>query len=349
MKPGAPIRVLLVDDSASDQRLLARMLEGEPEIAVVGRAADGEEALREALRLGPDVVCLDLQMPRMDGFTFLRLLMARRPTPVIVVSSYAGKSEVFKALELGALDFIAKPEGDAAKLGGMREELLAKIRTVRALRIENLTARAAAGAAAPEGAAAGPLRVAVLGASTGGPPALQRILCELSPDLPLALVVAQHMPERFTAAFAERVGRMARLEVREAEDGDRLVAGRALVAPGGRHVVLAGGGAAGTLRARVLPASDARPAYCPSIDRLFESAARALGSRACGVVLTGMGSDGARGIEAIRAAGGLALAESERTAVVYGMPREAIATGKVDEVLGIDQMGERLSRFARGQ
>ncbi len=345
-----PIRVLLVDDSASNQRILSRLLEGDPDVTVVGRASDGEEALREALRLRPDAICLDLQMPRMDGFTFLRLLMARQPTAVIVVSSYAAKASVFKALELGALDFIAKPEGAGANLHEIGNELRSKIRTVRALRIDNLSTRAStARPAAPEPEPTAPLRGAVVGASTGGPPAVQRLLAELPAELPMAVLVAQHMPERFTRAFAERVGRLTRVAVSEAEDGDLVTAGRALVAPGGRHLSVEWESGPGSpLRARVLPAERARP-YCPSIDLLFESAARAMGPRACGVVLTGMGNDGRRGIEAIKAAGGLTVAESERTAVVYGMPREAAATGRVDEILPLDRIGERLARFGQGR
>jgi two-component system chemotaxis response regulator CheB len=311
---------------------------------VVARARDGEAALAEAHRDRPDAICLDLEMPRMDGFTFLRLLMARLPTPVIVVTGRGSKADVFRALELGALDFVVRPNG-AGGLQEFRDELLARIRMVRALRLDSLERRAAS---APAEDAAAPAWLAVIGASTGGPPALQRILGALPPGLSLGVLVAQHMPERFTRTFAERLGRATSLDVSEAEDRDAVEAGRVLVAPGGRHLTVErvpGGG----LQVRVLPPAEvAGRRYCPSIDLLFESAARAFGDRTCGVVLTGMGSDGRRGIESIKAAGGLTLAESEDSAVVYGMPEEAIATGRVDEVLPLDRMAERLARFARG-
>ncbi len=348
----APIRVLVVDDSLPNQRAICAILSSEPGVEVVARAADGEEGLREALRVRPDVICLDLSMPRMDGFTFLRLLMARQPTPVIVVSSFARKTDVFKALELGALDFIAKPDGPSGRLTRIREELLAKIRTVRALRIGALEARAAGAdhEPRPPAAAAAAPRLAVLGASTGGPPALQRLLSDLPGSLPLAILVAQHMPERFTRAFADRVSRLADFGVSEAQDGERVVAGHALVAPGGHHLrVEREGGPGSHLRVRVMPKREGEWRYCPSIDMLLSTAAEAMGGRVCGVILTGMGNDGSQGIEAVKRAGGLTLAESEETAVVYGMPKEAIATGRVDEVLSLDAIVARLVRFAHGR
>jgi len=339
-----PVRVMVVDDSEVGARVVAETLETEPDVEVVARARDGEAALAEAHRVRPDAICLDLEMPRMDGFTFLRLLMARLPTPVIVVTGRGSKADVFRALELGALDFVVRPNG-AGGLQEFRDELLARIRMVRALRLDSLERRAAS---APAEDAAAPAWLAVIGASTGGPPALQRILGALPPGLSLGVLVAQHMPERFTRTFAERLGRATSLDVSEAEDRDAVEAGRVLVAPGGRHLTVErvpGGG----LQVRVLPPAEvAGRRYCPSIDLLFESAARAFGDRTCGVVLTGMGSDGRRGIESIKAAGGLTLAESEDSAVVYGMPEEAIATGRVDEVLPLDRMAERLARFARG-
>ena len=339
-----PIRVMVVDDSEPSGRLVAEILQTEPDVRVVARLRDGEAALQEALRTRPDAVCLDLEMPRMDGFTFLRLLMARQPTPVIVVTGRGSKADVFRALEFGALDFVVRPSEPAA-MAEFREELLSRIRMVRALRLDSLERRAAQ---APGEDRAAPAWMAVVGASTGGPPALQRLLSALPADLSLAVLVAQHMPGRFTRTFAERLGRTSRLGVSEAEDQERVTAGQVLVAPGGHHLTverLPGGG----LQARVLrPPEVAGRRYCPSIDLLFESAARALGDRVCGVVLTGMGSDGRRGVEAIKAAGGLTLAESQETAVIYGMPEEAIASGRVDEVLSIERMAERLVRFARG-
>jgi two-component system, chemotaxis family, protein-glutamate methylesterase/glutaminase len=344
--PARALRVLIVDDSDASRSALARILERAPGIVVVGAARDGEVGLADALRLTPDVVVLDLQMPRMDGFTFLRLLMSRQPTPVVVVSSQSRRTDVFKALELGALDFVAKPDG--APLDAIRDELLLKCATVRALRIENLAGAPGAGpAAGPARAQLEPARVALVGASTGGPRAIAQLLSALPGDLPLAILVAQHMPERFTATFAERLGRSTPFSVQEASDGDLVAAGRVLVAPGGRDLELIRD-RAGALRAAVRhpdpPGMVTR--YCPSVDRLFFSGAR-LGSRACAIVLTGMGQDGRAGVAAIKAAGGLTLAESSETAVVYGMPQQAAESGAVDEVLGLPALAARVARFGR--
>ncbi len=342
------LRVLLVDDSALNRGELQRLLEMGVDFEVVGHARDGEEALREVMALRPDAIVLDLQMPRMDGFTFLRLLMARRPTPVIVLSSASRRSDVFKSLELGALDFVAKPERGG--LEAVREELLAKCAVIRGLRIENLAI-----AARPDHEPidprplAEPARVAVIGASTGGPQALQELLGGLPGDLELAVLVAQHMPAKFTRAFADRLGRTSTCAVAEASDGDLVAAGRVLVAPGGHHLELRRDRAGGPLRVALSPpdAGGYSARYCPSIDRLFTSAALAMPRRLCGVVLTGMGDDGAAGVRAVKAAGGLTIAESESTAVIYGMPRAAVATGKVDVSLGLPEIAGRLAAFAR--
>lgn len=341
--PRRPIRVMVVDDSERNGKLVADILESERDVVVVSRPTDGEQALAEALRLRPDAVCLDLQMPRMDGFTFLRILMDRRPTPVLIVTSRGSKADVFRALELGAIDFVVRPSESGA-LPDFREDLLSLIRMVKGLRFEARRRRAPAARAEDNRL---PARLAVVGASTGGPPALQRLLSELPGDLSLAVLVSQHMPERFTRTFAERLGRRCAYRVTEAEDGDAVVAGRVFVAPGGHHLSLEGGPRG--LRARVLgPSEVGGRRYCPSIDLLFESAARALGERVCGLVLTGMGDDGRMGIEAVKAGGGLTLAESRQSAVVFGMPEQAIATGRVDEVLDLEHLAQRLARFARG-
>lgn len=346
---GRTLRVLLVDDSDAIRAELRRVLESAPDVEVAGAARDGEEALREALRLEPDVVVLDLQMPRMDGFTFLRLLMARRPTPVVVVSAQAGRADAFKALELGALDFVAKPEGGA--LAGLGDALLEKLGILRALRIENLQ-RPAAAAAAPRPGGAGPAveaaRVVLVGASTGGPQAIPRLLAGLPADLPVAVLVAQHMPERFTGAFAERLGRTTAWSAQEAADGDLVAPGRVLVAPGGRDLELVRD-AGGALRAAVrAPGNGAAARYTPSVDRLFRSAAVLLGRRAAAVVLTGMGRDGRDGIVAMKRAGGLTLAESAASAVVFGMPHAAAESGHLDALLDLDRLAVRLAEFARG-
>jgi len=345
--PAAPraIRVLLVDDSATSRAHLASILGDAPAIQIVGQAGDGEQGLELVAKLQPDVIVLDLQMPRMDGFTFLRLLMPRHPTPVVVISSQARRSDVFRALELGALDFVAKPSGTAASLETFREEVLQKCATVRALRLENLAARRpmplVSVALEPSP------RVVAIGASTGGPQALHQLLAALPGDVPLAILVAQHMPDRFTVTFAERLARATAFSAKEAEDGDLVAGGRILVAPGRRHMELAREDD-GALRARIHPPQGGSGRYIPSIDRLFASVAAACGSSACGVVLTGMGNDGREGIQAIKRGGGLTLAESADTAVVYGMPQAAVETGAVDEVLALGALAGRLVRFAQG-
>jgi len=348
--PGSPgrLRMLLVDDSALSLGTLQGMLESTGDFVVVGQARDGEQALREVMALRPDAIVLDLQMPRMDGFTFLRLLMAQRPTPVIVLSSNSRRGDVFKSLELGAIDFVAKP--DRGGLEPVREELLAKCGMLRALRLENLSSwsRPDHEPVDPRPLVE-PARLAVIGASTGGPQALQEVLASLPGDLPLGVLVAQHMPEKFTRAFAERLGHSSAFTVAEAVEGDLVAAGRALIAPGGHHLELRREWGTGTLRvALATPEGGGGPArYCPSIDRLFTSAALAMPRRLCAVVLTGMGNDGAAGVQAVKAAGGLTLAESELTAVIYGMPRAAVATGMVDQSLGLSEIAGRLAAFAR--
>lgn len=343
---GAPkkIRVLVIDDSAFNRRALTEMLESAPDVAVVGKASDGEEGLKLALSLRPDAITLDLGMPHLDGFAFLRLVMAQAPTPVIVISSYAHRADVFKALELGAFDFIAKPTRHiSAEVMQIRGELLAKVRSARQARRESLSPPPERARGAEAG---GPLRVVVLGASTGGPPAVQRLAALLPADLPLGIAVALHMPEGFTKAFAERLDRVCAAQVAEARHGDALVPGRILVAPGGRHLMLEA--TDGGVRAALAPRASEK--YCPSIDLLFESAATLLPQvPVMGVVLTGMGSDARRGARRLRDAGGRTVAEAEDSAVIFGMPKEAIAGGGIGEVLPLAQIATAMLRFGRGE
>ncbi|HSN16005.1 MAG TPA: response regulator, partial [Anaeromyxobacteraceae bacterium] len=267
------MRVLIVDDSATSRAALARLVAGPGGAVVVGEATNGEDALREAERLHPDVVLLDLEMPRMDGFTFLRLVMARRPVPVIVVSANSQKSDVFKALELGAIDFVGKPSH--GNLDAVAAELAEKCQLVRSLRLENLEPRwVVEREPLPAGSAIEAARVALIAASTGGPQAIHRLLELLPGGLPLGVVVAQHMPERFTRAFAERIGRTTRFSAREASGGEVVAAGQVLVAPGGRNLELARDGQ-GVLRAVVtLPPAvpPGAPRSLPSADALFAAA-----------------------------------------------------------------------------
>ncbi|MFL5358931.1 chemotaxis response regulator protein-glutamate methylesterase [Archangium sp.] len=338
--PREPVKVLVVDDSAHNRRLLTELLESLPDVKVVGTAADGNEGLRQVMALHPDVVTLDLEMPRLGGYSFLRLLKSTAPTPVIVISSYAHKTDVFKALELGAFDFIAKPARPTPDLlEKLRKELQEKVLAARLVRAEMKPAKPR-----PKVMALEPSFVVGIGASTGGPPAVQRLLEALSPEPSMCLLVCQHMPKQFTRAFAERLDRLGPFSVREAQEGDLLAPGHVFIAPGGRQLVVYrqnGQYVLGT------PPPTMQDKHAPSVDRLFMSLAEVFGSKTIGVVLTGMGADGAMGAKSIRKAGGEVWAESEETAVIYGMPQEAVATGAVSRVLPLGEIGPALVELAR--
>jgi len=357
----APIRLLVVDDSAYNRRNIAEVFASHPDVEVVGKAADGEEALRLATLLKPDVITLDLEMPRMDGFTFLRILMSRQPTPVIVVSSYSQKENVFKALELGALDFVAKPTAQIAPdATDLREQILEKVLLVRQLRASFPTApisrkppSLAGGFGSerglPESAsmrAAGyiaPKHVIAIASSTGGPSALLEIFGKIPKTTAAGFVVAQHMPDKFTRTFAERLDRKGSVRTAEATDGDRLAKCTGFVCPGRQCMEVVQNGV--ELRITVsAPKPDDR--YVPSADRLLRSVAAAAGPRAIGVILTGMGDDGVEGARAIRDAGGIVVAEAQETAVVYGMPGAAVRAGIPQKVLPLGQIAEYLAQLA---
>ncbi len=342
------LRVLVVDDSAVNRRSISDMLGGVPQVKVVGKAANGEEALRLVRVSEPDVITLDLEMPRMDGFTFLRILMAKAPLPVIVISSYSQKENVFKALELGALDFVAKPDllvpGDVS----IRDELVAKILTVRGL--HNLKPpnpaflRTAPPSLFPPPRGAEPKKIVVIGASTGGPGALMEVIGSLPERTEMAFLVAQHMPEKFTRTFAERLDRRSRVRVHEAEHDDPVCAGEVLITPGMRCMELVRGSAG--FRVRVVPPAKT-DRYYPSADRLFKSAAQAAGADTIAVVLTGMADDGAKGSVAVREAGGYVIAESDQTAVVYGMPRAVVDAGAANRSLPLPEIAGALLALER--
>ena len=328
-----PIRVLVIDDSAFSRRTIIRMLERSPLVEVVGWARDGEEALRKALELPLDLITLDLEMPRMDGFTFLRLIMSKKPTPVMVISGRGGDQDVFKALELGAVDFVAKPSPRATpELATIEQELIRKVHAIRQLRIDKLRRQISSAPClvrSPAGARAAS-RVVAIGASTGGPSALMQLFGAFAEAPPCAFVVSQHMPGGFTRGFAERLNRLTQLSAREARDGDEPEAGTILVAPGENHLEFAAKG--DRVTARLVPRRDGDK-YAPAVDRMFESAAKHYGSDLLAIVLTGMGDDGRRGVQAVKEHGGRVIAESEETAVIFGMPQRAIRTGFVDAVL----------------
>ena len=352
------LRVLVVDDSAYNRQTITNMLEATPGVEVAGRAINGKEALKLVFDLEPDAITLDLEMPEMDGFSFLRLLMSKRPTPVIVISGYAQRDNVFRALELGALDFIAKPGRHISPdIRDIQDNLATKISMVRRLQAVRLKQRAAQLAAQrkaakqpapppPEPPPKPPAMVIGVGASTGGPPAIQQLLGALNPDPSVAILVAQHMPARFTQAFAARLDRVVPFQVTEAKDGAVVSAGVVYVAPGAANLELELEGSERAIL-RVVPPSKAPggASITPSADHLFKSAARAFGRNFCAVILTGMGSDGTAGARAARERGGGVFAENPETAVMPGMPHSAVEAGLVDKVATLEELPGVIESF----
>ena len=339
LKRHGSIRVLVVDDSALSRQTITRMLESSPLVEVVGVARDGEEALRKTLQLKPDLITLDLEMPRMDGFTFLRIVMAKRPTPIVVISGRAGEDDVFKALDLGAVDFIAKPTTVATpELQTIEEGLIRKVHAIRELRIEKVSDRIQARPpiltkAISRNHSIAP--VVVIGSSTGGPPALVQVFGAFTEAPPCTFLVAQHMPSGFTRGFAERLDRLTPLRVREAVDGEELEVGTVLIAPGGCHLELERRGSRFVTR---LDTNAESAKYIPSVDRLFASAAKQYGPNLLAIVLTGMGDDGRKGACQVKEAGGRVIAESEETAVIYGMPKQVVQAGAADKILPLQEI-----------
>ena len=339
------IRALVIDDSAYNRVTLTRMLETDRRIEVVGTAVNGEDGIKRVMQHRPDVITLDLEMPVMDGFAFLRWLMVNVPTPVIAVSSKSSDRSVFKALELGALDFIAKPGGRVSpRLEEIQRDLVAKVLQIADLRIENLRPRLEEEGEVAKGPAisgACPVDAVVIGCSTGGPPALQHLFQNL-PRLPVPFVVAQHMPPTFTRLFAERVNKLTTWDVKEASNGELLVPGTVYIAPGGQQTEVRR--IAEGLQVRVFPAG-LNDLHAPSVDRLFQSASDACRERLVAIILTGMGDDGAETIPLVHERGGRTIAESSDSAIIFGMPAEAIRTGAVDDVLPLSAIPAAIRRL----
>lgn len=348
MQPGAgqshapnKVRVLVVDDSATARAVLSRRLAADPQIEVAGVARDGVEALERVVSLRPDVITLDVEMPRLDGIETLRRIMQTCPTPVVMVSSHTrqGADATIQALELGAVDFVLKPVyGAVAAPHEVGEELCARVKLAAMVRL-----RSKSRAAQP----CGPLRrfrprlfsLVVIGASTGGPGALRTVLGGLPADLAAPVIVVQHMPPHFTRSLAARLDELGPLPVREASDGDPLLPGKVLLAPGDRHLII---GANGAVR---LSTDPPECGVRPSVNVTLASAARRWGSGTLAVVLTGMGSDGTRGAGEVKRAGGMVIAEAESTCVVYGMPRSVAEAGYADEVLPLPAIAPAIARL----
>lgn len=339
------ISVLVVDDSAFSRRTITKMLEKIQNVTVVGTSADGEDAIKKVFQLKPDLVTLDLEMPKMDGFTFLRIVMTQMPTPVLVVSSLKGNENVFKALELGAADFILKPTQTASvQLLDIENELIRKVVAISQVSIENLRKMSIEREPKPsevmkEVEYDEDVDVIAIGASTGGPTAVQYLLEAVPEKFPTSFIVSQHMPEGFTKSFAERLNKNCKIAVKEAEKNDRIQKGIAFIAPGGYHMKIKKD--ANGILIDVLKKSSADK-YTPSVDIMFSSAAEALKNRLIGIVLTGMGNDGKKGVCDIKENGGVVIAESKDSAVVYGMPFEAVKTGTVDKVIHLKKIREEI-------
>jgi len=359
------IKVVVVDDSAFMRKAISTMLAKDPEIDVVATARDGEEGLELIRKHNPDVVTLDIEMPRMDGLTCLRHIMMEMPRPVLMVSSLTneGAEATLKALDLGAVDFIPKQLSKVSlDIVKIEESLISKVKIVASRRMMHSrprtgilartpvpspttsTSAAAARTARPSGPATLPggsakRDVVVIGVSTGGPPAVQKVLSALPANFPASIVIAQHMPAAFTGPFAKRLDGLCQISVKEAEVGDRLKPGCAFIAPGGKHLMLKQMVSRVDLEITTEPAS---ALYKPSANVLIGSAADAVGRRALGVILTGMGNDGMEGIRALKSKGGRALAQSDATCVVYGMPKAIVDAGLSDEIVDIDDMAQAI-------
>ncbi|MCB9357313.1 MAG: chemotaxis response regulator protein-glutamate methylesterase [Calditrichaeota bacterium] len=333
------VKVLVVDDSALVRRVLTEELARDPEIQVVGTAPDPYVARDKIVQLAPDVLTLDIEMPRMDGLSFLRKLMKHKPMPVIVVSSLTpkGSEMAMDALSLGAVDVLCKP-GEAYSIGELSRELQQRVKAAAKAR---MTPRTTQVPTKPMDALRETtLKIIAIGASTGGTEALRSVLQRFPVNSPPTVIV-QHMPEQFTKAFADRLNGICAIEVREAKDGDTLRSGLALIAPGNKHMVLQRSGAVYSVGIKDGPRVHHQR---PAVDVLFKSVARFAGQNAVGVILTGMGADGADGMLEMKQAGAKTIAQDEKTCVVFGMPKEAIARGGVDSIMPLDSIPQGIMR-----
>ena len=352
------IKVLIVDDSALVRQLLTEILDSAPDLEVVGAAVDPYAAREKIKKLNPDVLTLDVEMPRMDGITFLGNLMRLRPMPVVMISSLTeqGADVTLRALELGAVDFISKPKLDVAQgLQEYTDEIVSKVRSAAGARVRPLQRRPAvavsqklsADAVLAPSAARHHFRttdrIVGIGSSTGGTEAIKEVLGALPPDMP-GIVISQHIPEAFSAPFAARVNGHSALTVLEAADGQQILPGHAYIAPGNRHLVVQRDGARYVCRLNDGPPVNR---HKPSVDVMLRSLAQNAGPNTIGLMLTGMGDDGAAGMGEIKQAGGVTIAQDEKSSVVWGMPGEVVKRGFADEVVPLGRIAERLIRLAR--
>ncbi len=342
------VRVLVVDDSAFMRKAISSMLEKDPMIEVVGTAKDGKEGLEKVKELDPDVVTLDIEMPVMDGLTALRHIMMECPKPVLMVSSLTkeGAEATLKALELGAVDYIPKQLSKVSlEIVKIEKELQEKVKLIaKKKKLPRITRRKVVEKHVEVGQFKGKAQrrdIVGIGVSTGGPMAVQQVLTKLDKNFPAPILIAQHMPEAFTGPFAKRLDEICKIRVKEAENGEVVKAGVAYIARGGHHLRLVQKVSRIELEVSKEPAS---ALYKPSANELMRSIALGVGKRALGVILTGMGNDGLEGIKVLKQKGGRALAQSEKTCVVYGMPRAIVEANLADEVVDIGDMAEAITR-----
>src|SRR5580704_15512242 len=345
----SPYKVLIIDDSSLMRQLLTQILSSDPELEVIGTAEDPFVAREKIKSLNPDVLTLDIEMPRMDGLTFLEKLMRGHPMPVVMISSLTdrGAETTLRALSLGAVDYIAKPKLDVAN-GTIEQasDIIAKVKAAAKVRVRGLDPGEVIPAAWPAGYHVTEThKVVAIGASTGGTEALKDLLSALPSDFP-GLVMVQHMPEAFTRPFSERLNSLCRIRVQEAKDGDRVLPGHALLAPGGHQMEVIRRGMEYAVK---VYRGERVNRHLPSVDVLFSSCARQLGKNAIGVLLTGMGSDGAKGMLEMKVAEAHTIAQDEATCVVFGMPREAIQLGAVDQVLPLGRIPNALLQRLAGK
>jgi two-component system chemotaxis response regulator CheB len=329
---------LIVDDSAFVRKALLRIFEAEPSIMVAGTAKNGKEAIEKILSLRPDVVTLDIMMPEMDGIESLGVIMEKCPVPVLILSQFTheGAELTLRALQLGAMDFVDKSTRGLMDFIGLASEIVSKVKAIAKSRPQRLTDDPGVISGYRSH---GAVDVVAIGASTGGPPALHVILRRFPREVSFGILIVQHMPRGFTATLARRLDTVCSLEVKEAEEGDGIRPGLALVAPSGLHMKIKKGGV-------TLEEEPSKLIHRPSVDVLFHSVAEAYGSRSMGVILTGMGSDGAEGMKHIKEKGGITLAQDETSSVIFGMPRVAIETGAADKVVPLADMAEEILQTA---
>jgi two-component system chemotaxis response regulator CheB len=358
---GNPIRVLVVDDSALMRKMIGDIISEAPGLELAGQAKNGLEALEQAEKLKPDVITLDLEMPKMDGLQALARLMTEKPIPTVILSAHAkeGADSTLLALELGAVDFVTKPSGSISlDIDRVREQLVERIRVAAAVDLSKLAIRKPAQNRTGSAPSAGTIKtirplpfrgrtddktkVVAIGSSTGGTRALAEIMPRLPAELDAAYLLVQHMPLGFTKSLAERLNARSKVSIKEAEDGDTLTSGQALLAPAGWHLRLAADG-----REVELSKDPPRHGVRPSVDVMMESLAQYCQNPMVAVILTGMGHDGAKGLSSIKKKGGRTLAEDKSTCVVWGMPRAAVETGAVDEVLPLEEIPGGIVRACR--